>query len=72
MGEGSGPPPLGAATLIGIGTTSAVCLALPTVLGWLADRWLGTSPLLVLIGLVLGIATCASYTYAQARRFMEP
>lgn len=57
-------------TLVGIGTTSAVCLIIPTLAGWLADSWLDTTPVLVLIGLVLGIAACARYTYSQARKFL--
>lgn len=57
-------------TLVGIGTTSAVCLILPTLLGWFADRWLDVTPLFVLLGLALGIAACTRYTYVQARKFM--
>ena len=39
-----------------IGITIFICVALGILLGWLLDRWLGTSPLFLLILIFLGIA----------------
>jgi len=39
-----------------VGLTFVVATAGATVVGYFADRWLGTSPWLTLIGLVVGIA----------------
>lgn len=51
-----------------MGTTIALCLVIPMVLGWLIDRWAGTLPAFVLVGLVLGIASAGWYAYSQARK----
>jgi ATP synthase protein I len=43
-------------TLAGIGLTFVVATAGTTVAGYFADRWLGSTPWLTLIGLGVGIA----------------
>ena len=39
-----------------VGLTFVVATAGATIVGYYADRWLGTSPWLTLVGLVMGIA----------------
>ncbi len=42
--------------LSGVGLTLVICTMLGFVGGHYLDRWLGTSPWLMLVGLLLGIA----------------
>ena len=53
------------------------CLALSggilvgfAALGYVVDRWLGTSPWFTLAGLVLGIAAAVLMTVSRVRRFL--
>ncbi len=55
---------VGAAT--GLGCTVVVSLLLCIVGGVLLDNWLGTSPVLVLIGVALGMATAGYLLYELA------
>jgi ATP synthase protein I len=43
-------------TLATVGLTFVIATAGCTIAGYFADRWLGTTPWLTLIGLALGIA----------------
>ena len=54
-GPGSGPG-AGAVEFLTLGLTVAVALVGLGALGYLVDRWLGTSPWFTLVGVVLGIA----------------
>jgi F0F1-type ATP synthase assembly protein I len=54
--------------LVGMGTSIAAILLVPMALGWLLDRALGTLPIFVMVGLVLGLASAARYTYVEVRR----
>ena len=45
-----------AGVAISIPTILAACILVGVVLGRVVDRWLGTFPLLTLVGLVLGMA----------------
>jgi ATP synthase protein I len=51
------------AQLVNLGTMLFACVAVGLALGFFADRWLGTSPVLLLIGLGLGIAAAAVNFY---------
>ena len=42
--------------LVNLGTMLFACVAIGLAAGYFADRWLGTSPWLLLIGLAFGIA----------------
>jgi F0F1-type ATP synthase assembly protein I len=53
----------------GIGMLNAVCLLGGGALGWLADRALGTLPLFLLVGLLLGALAGALGTRAELRRY---
>ena len=46
----------GLAELSSIGLTLVLATVIGTVAGYYADRWLGTGPWLLLLGLVFGIA----------------
>ena len=39
-----------------LGTEMAACVLIGTLLGYLADRWLGTRPWILLIGFIFGAA----------------
>lgn len=53
----------------GLGLMNAMCLGLGLFGGWLVDRALGTLPLFMFIGLVLGIAAGVVATRASWKRF---
>ncbi|HEX5496610.1 MAG TPA: AtpZ/AtpI family protein [Mycobacteriales bacterium] len=58
-------------TLLGIGVTSAVCVAVGMGLGWLLDGRLHTFPLFVLVGLALGVLAACAYVYVEIRKFLK-
>jgi F0F1-type ATP synthase assembly protein I len=60
----------GAAEFLTLGLTVAVALVGLTALGYLVDRWLGTSPWFTLVGLVLGIAAAVLITVSRVRRLL--
>jgi ATP synthase protein I len=45
--------------LVALGTMLFACVAIGLAAGYFADRWLGTQPWLVLVGLAFGIAAAA-------------
>lgn len=51
------------AQLVNLGTMLFACVAVGLAVGFFADRWLGTSPWLLLIGLGFGIAAAAVNFY---------
>jgi ATP synthase protein I len=64
MAPGSDRPPRGqAAQLINLGTMLFACVAVGLAVGYFADRWLGTQPWLLLIGLGFGIAAAGVNFY---------
>ena len=64
MAGGSGKPSSGqTAQLISLGTLLFSCVAVGLGGGYVADRWLGTQPWLLLIGLGLGIAAAGVNFY---------
>ena len=60
----------GAMAFVGLGTTVAGCVAVGVGGGIALDAWLGTSPLFLVIGLVLGLAAAVATVVAQVRRFL--
>ncbi|HJQ43839.1 MAG TPA: AtpZ/AtpI family protein [Jatrophihabitantaceae bacterium] len=61
----------GWSTLLGIGSASAALMAAGVLLGWWLDGVLGTSPVLLLVGIALGIAGGICYTAVQIRPFLK-
>ena len=53
----------------GLGMLNALCLGSGLVGGWLADQALGTLPLFLFIGLILGIAAGVYATRSQIKKF---
>jgi ATP synthase protein I len=69
----SGPgsdPVRGAVEFLTLGLTVAVALLVCAALGYLVDRWLGTSPWFTLVGVVLGIAAAVLLTVSRVRRLL--
>jgi F0F1-type ATP synthase assembly protein I len=60
----------GAAEFLTLGLTLAVTILVCAALGYLVDRWLGTSPIFTLIGLVLGIAAAVLTAIARVRKYL--
>ena len=64
MAEGSGKPSPGqTARLVSLGTMLFACVAVGLGVGYFSDRWLGTQPWFLLIGLGLGIAAAGVNFY---------
>jgi F0F1-type ATP synthase assembly protein I len=53
-----------------MGTTIAACVGVGVVAGIAADDQFGTSPLLLIVGLVLGALAAGFAVAAQVRRFL--
>jgi F0F1-type ATP synthase assembly protein I len=58
-------------SLLGIGTASALILAAGFALGWWLDDLLHTSPIMVLVGILLGVAGAGTYTYVEIRKYLN-
>jgi F0F1-type ATP synthase assembly protein I len=48
----------------------AVTVLVGGALGYLVDRWLGTSPIFTLVGLVLGIAAAVVTAISRVRKYL--
>lgn len=57
--------------LIGIGSAIAGLVAGGMLLGWFIDTRANSSPLLTLVGLVVGIGTACFYAYVKFRSFLK-
>ncbi|MBO0688473.1 MAG: AtpZ/AtpI family protein [Candidatus Dormibacteraeota bacterium] len=69
MAPGSGAPSGG--DLAGLGVFLAVAVIVPLILGTVLDRALGTGPLFLLVGLVVGIAAAVAVVYTRyVKRFL--
>ena len=53
----------------GLGLMNALCLASGLVGGWYLDQALGTLPLFLFLGLVLGVGAGVLATRAEIKRF---
>ena len=62
---------LGWSTLLGMGAVTAAELVAGLGLGWLVDSLAGTTPIFLLIGLLLGIAAAITYTVAEFRKYLK-
>jgi F0F1-type ATP synthase assembly protein I len=58
-------------TLLGMGAVIAVELLVGLGLGWLVDKLLGTGPVFLLIGLVLGVVGAVCYTVVEFRKYLK-
>jgi F0F1-type ATP synthase assembly protein I len=57
--------------LLGMGAVIAAELVAGFGLGWLVDSFAGTTPIFLLIGLLLGIAAAVSYTVVEFRKYLK-
>jgi ATP synthase protein I len=53
-----------------LGASVAVTVVAGGAAGYGLDRWLGTSPLFVLIGVVVGLAAAVLMTRARVRKYL--
>ena len=58
--------------LLGIGIVVALCLVAGLGLGWVLDAAVGTTPVFLLVGLLLGIIAAGCYTVAEFRKQLKP
>ncbi|HEV7203582.1 MAG TPA: AtpZ/AtpI family protein [Jatrophihabitans sp.] len=58
-------------SLLGMGAVTAAVLALGMVLGWLADSIAGTTPVFIMIGLLVGVAGAVTYVVNEFRQFLK-
>ena len=67
----SEPKPLpGAVAFLNMGLAAAVCVGVGVVLGVWGDSTWHTSPALLVVGLVLGLAAAAASVVAQIRKYL--
>jgi len=69
--EERGPSQGQTAQLVNLGTMLFACVAVGLAAGYFADRWLGTSPWLLLLGLALGIVAAAVNFYRTIKALNE-
>ena len=62
---------LGWSTLLGMGAVIAAQLVAGLALGWLVDALAGTTPIFLLVGLLLGLAGATSYTIVEFRKYLK-
>jgi F0F1-type ATP synthase assembly protein I len=62
---------LGWSALLGMGAVIAAELVAGLGLGWLVDTLADTTPIFLLIGLLLGIAAAVSYTVVEFRKYLK-
>jgi F0F1-type ATP synthase assembly protein I len=60
----------GAAQLLQLGATCGASIGLGVLVGYLLDQALGTSPLLVFVGLAVGIFTAAAGSFYLIRPYV--
>ena len=69
--EERGPSQGPTAQLVNLGTMLFACVAVGLAAGYFADRWLGTSPWLLLLGLAFGIVAAAVNFYRTIKTLNE-
>ena len=53
-----------------MGISVVICVGMGIFLGWQLDRWLGTTPWLVLVFTLLGLIAAIKSMYHMAKRVM--
>jgi ATP synthase protein I len=59
------------AQLVNLGTLLFACVAVGMAIGYVGDRWLGTGPWLLLIGLAFGIVAAGVNLYRTIKALNE-
>lgn len=57
--------------LLVMGIASGLMVGVGLALGWLLDSAVNTSPIFAVVGLVLGLAGAAFYTYVKFRTYLK-
>lgn len=65
-------PSLGGRDLLTLGGMLVGCVVVGVVVGALLDAWLDTSPVLVLVGIALGVIAAAVGFWLRVRPFLAP
>ena len=63
---------LDSSSFLTMGLTTAGVVAVGFGLGWLLDSLLDTSPIFVIVGLLLGLAGAVSYMIVKFRTYLHP
>ena len=58
-------------TLAGLGLANALSLAAGLALGHVVDGWLGTAPVMVLVGMAFGLALGVVGSVLEIRRYLQ-
>jgi F0F1-type ATP synthase assembly protein I len=66
-----GRPSFTLGTLAGLGLANAISLGVGLALGHLLDGWLGTAPLMVLLGMTLGLVLGIVGSVLEIRRYLQ-
>lgn len=62
---------MGWSTLLGMGIVIAAQFVVGLGLGWLIDSLANTTPIFLLIGLLLGIIGAITYTVVEFRKYLK-
>ena len=68
---GGDRPSFSLTTLAGLGLVNAVCVAMGLILGNYLDGRFGTTPVLVLTGLAIGLTIGAVGSFLEIRRHLQ-
>jgi F0F1-type ATP synthase assembly protein I len=67
---GTVKPLPGAVAFLGMGLSAAVCVGFGVVLGLWADSAWHTAPVLLIVGLLLGVAAASFMVVGQIRKYL--
>ena len=59
------------ALVTGLGLTVVISIGVCGVAGYFADRWLGTSPALLIVGILLGVVVGAFQAYRLVMKTVD-
>lgn len=62
---------VGWSTLLGMGAVVGAELLVGLGLGWLLDKLLGTAPVFLFVGLLVGIVAAVGYTVIEFRKYLK-
>lgn len=71
-GSSVAPEGLGWSSLLGMGIATAAILIVGLGLGWLVDSLAHTSPIFLMIGLVVGILAAGAFVVTKFRTYLAP
>jgi F0F1-type ATP synthase assembly protein I len=57
--------------LLSLGLVAAMMIVVGFALGWWADKLFSTSPIMILVGIGLGVVASVSFTYVRIRGYLR-